>query len=64
MVLQEFLLTQHGDRARHLAEPNAELKFVGGGERAAKLARVGEAAGWLAHYTRLLRDGYGVHLNG
>jgi hypothetical protein len=36
---KELLLTRHGDRARHQAERNAELKVVDDRDRAAKLAR-------------------------
>jgi hypothetical protein len=64
MLKKDFLLTQHDDWRRHLADLNADLGVPGSRDRAAKLARIQKGAEWLAHYARLLRDGHGVHVKG
>jgi hypothetical protein len=62
MLRKDFLLAQHGDWLRHLANLNAELNRPVARDRAATLVRAGKAADWLAHYARLLRDGHGVRV--
>ena len=64
MLKKAFLVAQHQDWTRHLADLNAQLKSAAGKDRVDKLRRVGKATEWLAHYAGLLRDGHGVHVNG
>jgi hypothetical protein len=64
MLKKSFLLSQYENWSRHGADLDAQEKFLRGTERVENREWAAKSVAWQAHYAKLLRDGYGLHVGG